>query len=82
MVPIKTFQLWRLHKNYLVGFVQNALFFFDGVDNLTSHKTLDMTVSSTSRKRLVRTELKSTSFHVLLLQVYKKKIPLRGTVPK
>lgn len=46
-------------------------------DNPTSYKTLDVAVSSISKKRLVKTELKITSFYILLLQVYKKKkIPL------
>lgn len=45
-------------------------------DSPTSYKTLDVAVSSISRKRLVKIELKITSFYVLLLQVYKKKIPL------
>lgn len=42
-------------------------------DNPTSYKTLDVAVSSISKKRLVKTELKITSFYILLLQVYKKK---------
>lgn len=45
-------------------------------DNLTSYKTLDVAVSSLSKKRLVKTELKIASFYILLLQVYKKKVPL------
>lgn len=49
---------------------------FSFMDNPTSYKTLDVAVSSISKKRLVKTELKITSFCILLLQVYKKKIPL------
>lgn len=45
-------------------------------DNPTSYKTLDVAVSSISKKRLVKTELQITSFSILLLQVYKKTIPL------